>query len=389
MLLYLHIPYCASKCPYCAFNSFAGRHDAAKYMVALRQQLVYELERFGATAGSIETLYIGGGTPSTVAPEHYAPVLDTVRPWLRDGAEITAEANPNSATSDWLRGMHDLGVNRLSFGVQSFDPAKLKTLGRTHTPKAAIRAIRTAAEIGYAHLSLDLIYNVAGDTEAQLKRDIDTAMSLPIDHLSAYELTLEANTPFAATPHLRQENDTLAFFVADTIQAHGFEHYEISNFGMHPSQHNLGYWQLHNYIGAGAGAVGFRGLTSNDSSRSDESFAGLTPFELTSLTEYGIRSTEYGTTHLATRYYPQTNIDAYIQNPLAIREEHLAADDLLTERIFLGLRSRVGIERRILPASIRTRADLLVRESKLTATETHYHNPNLFLADEIALFLVS
>jgi oxygen-independent coproporphyrinogen-3 oxidase len=339
------------------------------------------LERFDVTPGSIETLFVGGGTPSTIAPELFAPIFEMLSPFLSPDAEITVEANPNSATRSWLSGMHDLGVNRVSLGVQSFDEKKLIALGRAHSPHQAREAILTAHALGIPHLSLDLIYNVHGDTFQSLESDIQAAFELPIDHLSAYELTIEANTPFAATPHARQTDDDLAFFVADTITQHGFEHYEISNFGTYQSRHNLGYWQLKEYIGAGAGAVGFRGLTSNDLWRGHESFAGLTPL---------MTSNDLWRGHeVATRYYPPTDIDAYLHDPLAIREEHLTANDLLTERIFLGLRSRVGIERAALPEAMRTRAEMLVHEGRLTATPTHYFNPNFFLADEIALFLIA
>ncbi len=365
MLVYLHIPYCDSKCHYCAFNSYVGRFDTRPaYMKALRRQLAHELERYNATPGSIETLFIGGGTPSTVPPDLYAPLFDLLRPWLSDDAEITAEANPNSATRPWLEGMRDLGVGRISFGVQSFDPDKLKTLGRAHSPDQAKEAILAAHDLGIPHLSLDLIYNVHGDTEVLLASDITQAFDLPIDHLSAYELTIESHTPFAETPEVRQTNDQLAFFVAQEITQRGFEHYEISNFGRYQSRHNLGYWELKNYIGVGAGAVGFRGLTSLQM-------------------EDGWPQDTAGK-----RYYPPADIDGYLRDPLAATEEPLTAEDLRTERLFLGLRSRVGVEADVLRASMRDRADLLVREGKLTFSAGRYHNPDFFLADELALFVL-
>ena len=232
MLAYLHIPYCDSKCHYCSFNSYVDKFDTRRtYMQALERQLRFELERFDAQKGSIETLFIGGGTPSTVAPELYAPLFELLSPYLAEDAEITTEANPNSATENWLSGMKQIGVNRVSFGVQSFDADKLGALNRAHSPEQAKEALLNAHALGFEHLSLDLIYNFSGDTEALLERDIETAFSLPIDHLSAYELTIENGTKFAATPQVRQENETLAFFVAEQIKAHGFEHYEISNFG--------------------------------------------------------------------------------------------------------------------------------------------------------------
>lgn len=350
VLLYLHIPYCDSKCHYCSFNSYVDQFDTrAAYMQALYRQVAFELKRFEATPHSIDTLFIGGGTPSTIAPALYAPIFELLRPYLKEDAEMTVEANPNSASKEWLRGMRELGINRISFGVQSFSTAKLKALGRAHSPNDAIEAIHNAKALGFEHLSLDLIYNFRGDTPALLLGDLDQAFSLPIDHISAYELTIEAKTPFAKTPQARQEDDELARFVVQTIQDRGFTQYEISNFGSYQSRHNKGYWRLEHYIGAGAGAVGFL----------DD-----------------------------TRYYPQTDIDVYIADPLRIDEEKLTQNDLLTEKIFLGLRSTIGIDKTLLSPTMQNRADYLVKKKKLLQDGDTYRNKDLFLADEITLYLL-
>ena len=182
-------------------------------MQALEKQLLFELEHFNATEGSIETLFIGGGTPSTISPELYKPIFKLLEPFLKKDAEITSEANPNSATKEWLDGMFDLGVNRVSFGVQSFNTEKLKNLNRAHSPQQAIEAINHAHDIGYKNLSLDLIYNYQGDSTELLKSDIEEAFKLPINHISAYELTIEGGTKFASTPRVKQDDDELAFFV--------------------------------------------------------------------------------------------------------------------------------------------------------------------------------
>jgi len=350
LLVYLHIPYCDSKCHYCSFNSYVDKFDTrAAYMEALHRQLLFELERFKSKEKCIETLFIGGGTPSTVSPELYAPIFELLRPYLKNGAEITTEANPNSATKSWLQGMKALGVNRVSFGVQSFNEKKLRDLNRAHSPQQAKEAILTAESLGFSHLSLDLIYNYDGDTEALLENDIAQAFTLPIDHISAYELTIEDGTKFSATPEVRQENENLAFFVAKSIEKRGFKAYEISNFGNYQSLHNKGYWELKNYIGAGAGAVGF--LKDR-------------------------------------RFYPQTDIEAYIADPLQITEEHLTAEELLTEKIFLGLRSDMGIEKTLLSEAMSKRAEILCEEKKLHKSTTHYYNDNFFLSDELALYLL-
>ncbi len=318
-------------------------------MQALQRQLSFELKRFETQKKQIKTLFIGGGTPSTVDPELYKPIFELLGPYLQNDAEITTEANPNSATKAWLKGMKDLGVNRVSFGVQSFDSNKLKALNRAHSPQQAKDAIHYAKEIGVEHLSLDLIYNYQSDTQKLILNDIKEAFSLPIDHISAYELTIEDGTKFSTTPQVRQENEELAFFVANEIKKRGFTHYEISNFGSYQSRHNKGYWELEDYIGAGAGAVGF------------------------------LRDT---------RYYPQTHIESYISNPLNITEEPLSKDELLTEKIFLGLRSNIGVQKSHLSEEMQKNADLLCKEKKLLSNTTHYYNNNFFLSDELALFIL-
>jgi oxygen-independent coproporphyrinogen-3 oxidase len=318
-------------------------------MKALHKQLSFELKRFDAQENSIETLFIGGGTPSTVDPELYAPIFELLKPYLQKDAEITTEANPNSATKEWLEGMVNLGVNRVSFGVQSFNADKLKALNRAHNPQQAKDAIAHAQALGFKHISLDLIYNYQGDNKVLLLNDIETAFTLPIDHISAYELTIEDGTKFSSTPEVRQDNENLAFFVAKEIEKRGFKAYEISNFGSYQSKHNKGYWEIKDYIGAGAGAVGF--LKDR-------------------------------------RFYPSTGIEAYIENPLQVTEEILTEDELLTEKLFLGLRSNIGVEKICLSNNMIQRADLLCKENKLRSDDTHYYDKNFFLSDELALFIL-
>ena len=351
MLVYIHIPFCDSKCSYCAFNSYVDKfHLKATYMQALYQQLTFELQRFGATKKSIETLFIGGGTPSTVSPELYKPIFQLLMPYMQEDAEITSEANPNSATQEWLEGMYALGVNRISFGVQSFDAEKLKILNRAHTPQMAIDALTNAHKVGYKNLSLDLIYGVAGDTKELLQKDIAQAFTLPINHLSAYALTIEEHTPFEKTPQMAQEQLEHTQWLFKTIQSHGFKQYEISNFGTYYSKHNLGYWQYKDYIGAGAGAVG-----------------------------------KYKTT----RFYPHTSVENYIDNPLHVSQEELSQEDVRVEKIFLGFRSLVGVATEILTDEETIKASILVEEKKLILKEQKLYNPDYLLADEIALFLTT
>lgn len=351
MLLYIHIPFCDSKCAYCSFNSYVDKfHLKVAYMEALRHQLAFELTRFKADARSIETLFIGGGTPSTVDAALYRPLFETLRPYLHEDAEITTEANPNSATPIWLRGMRELGVKRISLGVQSFDDEKLRLLARSHKGSDAIKAVKDAKEVGFEHISLDLIYATEMDTKDLLEADLDQAFSLPIDHLSAYALTIEEGTPFERRPEVAKEKEEMTSWFLERIQAHGFIQYEISNFGTYRSRHNLGYWQYKDYIGLGSGAVGF-------------------------LKE--------------TRFYPSRDIETYIADPLLSTEEPLDVEAIKTEKLFLGLRSIVGFTPEILDEHERGRATLLHQAGKLDYRDGRYYNSDYLLSDEIALFITT
>jgi len=319
-------------------------------MSALKLQIEHELKKFNATNNSIESLFIGGGTPSTVSPELYLPIFELLSPYMSKEAEITSEANPNSATKEWLEGMFKLGVNRISFGVQSFNNEKLKLLNRAHTSKQATNAILTAKKVGYKNLSLDLIYATLGDTKELLLYDIERAFELPINHISAYALTIEEGTAFESKPQMSSEELSLTKWVFQEINRRGFKQYEISNFGTYNSKHNLGYWYYKDYIGAGSGAVG---KLNNR------------------------------------RYYPDINIETYIKNPLNIRVETLEEEDQILEKIFLGFRSNIGVPRKLLSTKEFTQATLLVNEKKLHFKNDTFYNKDFLLADEIALFLTS
>jgi len=319
-------------------------------MKALYIQLEFELRRFEVKEKSIETIFIGGGTPSTVSPQLYEPIFELLKPYLACAIEITSEANPNSATPEWLLGMWNLGVNRISFGVQSFNDAKLKLLNRAHNSAQAKKAIVNAKKIGFENLSLDLIYATLNDTKELLIHDIETAFSLPINHISAYALTIEEGTPFEKKPHMSKETLSLTSWLFEKIISQGFEQYEISNFGKYQSAHNMGYWQYKDYIGLGSGAVGKLGLE---------------------------------------RFYPTTTLEKYIQNPLDITTEPLNLEDKKIEQLFLGFRSCVGVKKEILNAYELKRAQILVDEKKLQLKNNTFYNPEYLLADEITLFISS
>ena len=309
-------------------------------MKSIVKQLKYELERFKLTSSSVESLFIGGGTPSTIEPYLYEEFFETLNPYLHSDAEITAEANPNSASKAWLSGMKKLGINRLSFGVQSFDETKLKKLGRNHSKKQAIDAILNADKIGIKNISLDLIYATSFDVED----DIDIAFTLPINHISSYALTLEKNTPFYKKYELTNDSvEAAEKFIAKVTSK--FPQYEISNFGKYQSVHNLGYWSGDDYIGIGSGAVGF--LKNR-------------------------------------RFYPIKDIEKYIKNPLHVEVEKLSNEDLLVESVFMGLRSKIGVS---LDGLKKDRVQVLIDEKKLTYKNQRVYNNNYLLADEIALYI--
>ena len=314
-------------------------------MNSILTQLEFELEKFDVQKNSIETIFIGGGTPSTVEPKLYEPFFKKLQPYLKKDAEITTEANPNSASFEWLKGMSQLGVTRTSFGVQSFDEKKLNYLGRNHTSKDAQKAILDAHKVGFKNISLDIIYDTHHDTKKLLQDDLDIAFSLPINHLSAYSLTIEKATKFYHDKTQPKDDESLAFWFVQNIKQK-LPQYEISNFGTYHSLHNIGYWKLKNYIGIGSGAVGF--LKNK-------------------------------------RYYPTTNVKNYIHSPLTQREELLSSEDIKTEKIFLGLRSIVGVSKELLPTK---KTDILLHENKLYEKNGRVYNPNYFLADEISLFLM-
>ena len=263
---YVHWPFCAAKCPYCDFNSHV-RHappDQPRFAAALTTELAHFAE---LTAGrEVTSIFLGGGTPSLMAPATVAAVLDAVaRLWpVASDAEITLEANPSSVEADRFRGYRAAGVNRVSLGVQSLDDRALKALGRIHDAAEALRALEIARAT-FPRLSFDLIYARPGQTLAAWRAELDAALALAADHLSLYQLTIEAETPFArlhaAGKLAIPAPDLAADFYAltqDVTGARGLPAYEISNHARPgaESRHNLTYWRYSDYVGVGPGAHG-------------------------------------------------------------------------------------------------------------------------------------
>jgi putative oxygen-independent coproporphyrinogen III oxidase len=260
--IYVHLPWCLKKCPYCDFNSHesrdAGGPPEAQYLDALRCDLEAALPFIWGRR--IHSIFIGGGTPSLFAPESIDRLIADIRARLplEAGLEITLEANPGTFERDRFRAYRAAGVTRLSVGVQSFDDAKLKALGRVHDSAQAIAAVEEARQ-AFDTFNLDLMYALPGQTVAQFEADLACALALEPPHLSVYHLTIEANTLFAKNPPAVPDDDT-AFEMLDLITertvAAGMERYEVSAFARpgHRCRHNLNYWEFGDYLGIGAGA---------------------------------------------------------------------------------------------------------------------------------------
>jgi len=260
LAVYVHVPWCLAKCPYCDFNShpLRGKLPETEYLDALRRDLEAGLPAIWGRP--VETVFIGGGTPSLISVAGVERLLQDLRTLLplRPWAEITLEANPGAFEAERFRGYRAVGVNRLSIGVQSFDDRKLAALGRVHDGAAARRAVEAALTL-FDTVNLDLMYALPGQTVAELDADLDVALGLGPTHLSAYHLTLEPNTAFAARPPPLPNEDTAADMqlrVEQRLAEAGYQHYETSAFARPGARcrHNLNYWEFGDYLGLGAGA---------------------------------------------------------------------------------------------------------------------------------------
>ena len=258
--LYIHIPWCVRKCPYCDFNSHEarGRIPEKEYVAALVRDLEMALPLIWGR--KVYTVFFGGGTPSLLSGEAVAEILRQVRMLLPLdlNAEITLEANPGTVEADKFALFKEAGVNRLSLGIQSFNDNHLRALGRIHSADEAKCAIEIAQR-HFDNINLDLMYALPEQTLEQALLDVETALSFKPQHLSCYHLTLEPNTLFAHHPPLLPDDDASSDMqqsIEALLAANGFDHYETSAFALHGrrSRHNLNYWQFGDYLGIGAGA---------------------------------------------------------------------------------------------------------------------------------------
>jgi oxygen-independent coproporphyrinogen-3 oxidase len=253
--VYVHIPFCASKCDYCAFATWTDReHLVDTYLGALRTEIERAVDA-GMPAAS--TVFVGGGTPTLVPPESLGAVISSI-PTLSD-AEVTVECNPDDVTVDLLATLRDSGVNRASLGVQSMSAHVLASLGRTHDRDNVARAVDAVKAVGFANFNLDLIYGAAGESVADWHATVVEALQLTPPHISAYGLTVEAGTPLADQPARFPDDDDQAdkYEIVDKLlAAAGLVNYEVSNWSVpgHESRHNFLYWRQHEYRGFGCAA---------------------------------------------------------------------------------------------------------------------------------------
>lgn len=330
--VYVHFPYCLSKCHYCDFASVAEpRIPHRRYLAALLRELDLRLEERGPLPAPVDSLYVGGGTPSLWDPDCLARLIEALRaklPFAPD-AELTLEANPRAAEISSLSALRQAGIDRLSFGVQSFHPRTLQALGRTHDGAEAVAAIERAKRAGFPRLSVDLIFGAPGQTPGQARADAEKAVALGVDHVSFYGLTLEGlaiEVPLAKLVRRGRvkvpddaAQETMGRQVRAILEDAGLARYEISNFARpgQASRHNLLYWHGGEYLALGCGAHGFYA--------------------------HGDHAVRYGNDRNPARYLAA-------EEP-TVEREHLTRMERFSERLFLGLRLVHGLDLRAAAAA--------------------------------------
>jgi len=361
--IYVHVPYCVTKCRYCDFNSYGGGvglKDEKQYVSALLREIegwkdcLATSETMGAP-----TIYWGGGTPSLLSVEAVQTILKAIQDhWqVEPDVEITLEMNPKTADLQKMRGFKKVGVNRLSIGIQSLNDKILSGLGRAHTAKEALECLGLAFQAGFENVSADVMYGLPGQTQTDFIQTLQTLCQFPLTHISAYSLIIEEGTPFyrshregkLALPD-DEEIQKMENFLQQKLEACGFIAYEISNYAKPHffSQHNLNYWHYRPYLGLGAGAVGFLPTTF---------------FKESFLVQAGMKSDVYG--------YRVTNPKTpahYIEKSNRFETKSVEVIDYktsLAEYWMMGLRKRGGIETEDLER--RFKVDFYAKYGKLMA----------------------
>lgn len=303
--VYIHIPFCKSKCKYCSFISFENQEKKLGYLYSLLKEIEYYYK-----GENLNTLYIGGGTPSVLSIDELKKIISKFN--FSQNPEITIEINPNDASLEYLSGLKSLGFNRLSMGAQSFNDTILKLIGRRHNSQEIYNAVNLAQKVNFENISLDLIYGLPNQTINDFEYDLNQLIELDIQHISLYGLKIEEGCYFYT--HLPQNlpNDDIQadmYLLANKItKQHNFEHYEISNYSKpnYNSRHNTNYWKCGQYYGFGISAHGYDG---------------------------NIRYSNYST------------LDEYLNSPISHEYGTFLTDEIkLEERIFLGLRLAEGID---------------------------------------------
>ena len=312
--LYVHIPFCKKRCKYCDFFSTTCLERRDEYVEALLQEIS---KRKNEVSEPVRTIYIGGGTPSTLDAAHIQRILEAIG--TEHAEEITMELNPGDATPDYLMALRAAGINRLSMGIQSFQDELLRLIGRRHDAQQAIRAVQMAQQAGFDNISIDLMYALPGQTMEEWKESIEIAITLGVQHISSYGLMYEPGTEMTqllesgAIEAIDEDTENAMYdYLCQRLTEAGFVHYEVSNFALpgFEAQHNSSYWNGTPYIGVGAGAHSYIG---------------------------------------AVRSWNPDDLDAYIrgiQTGTLVRESEILTDtDRYNERIMLGLRTNKGIAR--------------------------------------------
>lgn len=349
--LYIHIPFCKKRCLYCDFFSTTLLERREEYVAAL----VKEIQARQNEAGEpIRTVYIGGGTPSTLSTKDLTSINHVLN--SDKVVEYTVEINPGDATREYLQELKKIGMNRLSIGIQSFQDDLLQLIGRRHNATQAIEAVKMAQEAGFENISIDLMYALPTQTQERWMNDIETAIGLNVQHISSYGLMYEEGTEMTRRMEAgelkamdEEEENAMYDALCARLKEAGFVHYEVSNFALpgYEAQHNSNYWNGTPYIGVGAGAHSYIG---------------------------NVRS-----------WNPE-DLDAYIRGGFERVSEILTEDDIYNERIMLGLRTNQGVPRKLIKAGdVDTHIEAgLLRETtdgRIVATQDGLHILNRIIED--------
>ena len=346
--LYVHIPFCKKRCLYCDFFSTTLLERRKAYVDALLREIAVRKNE----AGAVRTIYLGGGTPSTLDIDDIRQILHAIG--TEQATEITMELNPGDATESYLKQIRAAGINRLSIGIQSFQDELLTLIGRRHTAAQAITAVQMAQQAGFDNLSIDLMYALPTQTMEQWKADIDTALRLNVQHISSYGLMYEEGTALTRQMESGQlqaiDEDTenaMYDYLCARLQEAGFVHYEVSNFALpgYEAQHNSNYWNGTPYVGIGAGAHSYIGVE---------------------------------------RSWNPDDLETYIRGDFQRTSEILTERDCYNERIMLGLRTAKGVVKQDIRTDISkyVEAGLLhEKEGRLVATQKGIHILNRIIED--------